>query len=63
MNVVPLVLASGRRLQVTGETLWVPIQSLRHRPAGVPLDLGVGATIVLMAVAWAAVRAARPILR
>lgn len=58
---VPLVLASGRHLQLTGETLWVPVQSLRHRSSGVPLDLGLGAMGLLVGVAWAAAKVARPI--
>jgi hypothetical protein len=55
---VPLVLASGQRLQLVGETVWVPVASLRRHPSGVPLELGLGAAAVLIAVAGATAMAA-----
>jgi hypothetical protein len=57
---VPLVIGAGTRVQVAGETLWVPTRSLRRRQRGVSWAVGLAAVLTLaVAAGWAGAMARR----
>jgi hypothetical protein len=56
---LPLVVGAGTRVQIAGETLWMPTQSLRRAATGVPWPVGLAAALALALVAGSAGLAAR----
>ena len=51
---LPLVLGAGTRVQIAGETLWVPTQSLRRAATGIPWPAGLAAALAFALVAGSA---------